>query len=103
MSRRIPNGAWCLFRANPGGTRQGKVVIAQHRSIDDPETGGKYTVKVYSSEKTINRDDSWHHERIVLHPDSLQPGYEPIVISRDTADDEFMIVAELLTVFEHKP
>ncbi|MGE4370542.1 MAG: DNA/RNA helicase domain-containing protein, partial [Burkholderiaceae bacterium] len=98
MSRRIPNGSWCLFRANPGGTRQGKVVIARHRSIDDPETGGKYTVKVYSSEKTFNPDGSWQHERIVLHPDSLQPGYEPIIISRDTADDDFMIVAELLTI-----
>lgn len=102
MSRRIPNGSWCLFRAKPGGTRQGKVVIAQHRSINDPETGGKYTIKAYSSEKKINPDGSWQHERIVLHPDSLQPGYEPIVISRDAADDEFMIIAELLTVLENE-
>uniref|UniRef100_UPI00333FB8B2 S24 family peptidase n=1 Tax=Castellaniella defragrans TaxID=75697 RepID=UPI00333FB8B2 len=51
MNRRIPNGSWCLFRVNSSGTRQGKVVIAQHRSIDDPETGGKYTIKVYSSKK----------------------------------------------------
>ncbi len=40
MNRRIPNGAWCLFRANPTGTRRGKVVVVQHRSIADPETGG---------------------------------------------------------------
>ena len=31
MNRRIPNGAWCLFRGNPSGTRQGKVVVVQHR------------------------------------------------------------------------
>src|SRR5690606_22287382 len=43
MNRRIPNGAWCLWRANPGGTRQGKVVLAEHRDIDDPELGGRYT------------------------------------------------------------
>ena len=24
MNRRIPNGAWCLFRLSPEGTRQGK-------------------------------------------------------------------------------
>ncbi|ASC67298.1 AAA family ATPase [Achromobacter denitrificans] len=102
MSRRIPNGSWCLFRANPAGTRQGKVVIVQHRSIDDPETGGKYTIKVYSSEKTINPDGSWQHEQIVLHPDSLQPGYEPIVIHREAAGDDFMIVAELLTVLDNE-
>lgn len=102
MSRRIPNGSWCLFRANPGGTRQGKIVIAQHRSIDDPETGGKYTVKVYSSEKTAAPDGGWQHERIVLRPDSQQPGYEPIVIDRNAADDEFTIVAEFLTVLENE-
>src|SRR5262249_10736098 len=33
MNRRIPNGSWCLFRANPQGTRSGKVVVAQHHSI----------------------------------------------------------------------
>ena len=51
MNRRIPNGSWCLFKANPGGTRQGKVVIVEHRDIQDPETGTSCTVKVYSSEK----------------------------------------------------
>jgi len=33
MNRRIPNGSWCLFRLNPTGTRQGKIVLAQHRGI----------------------------------------------------------------------
>jgi uncharacterized protein len=98
MSRRIPNGSWCLFRANPTGTRQGKVVIAQHRSIDDPETGGRYTIKVYFSEKTTQADGGWQHEQIMLRPDSLEPGYEPIVINREEADDDLLIVAELLTV-----
>ncbi|MBU4612981.1 DUF2075 domain-containing protein [Achromobacter sp. GG226] len=78
MSRRIPNGSWCLFRVSPGGTRQGKVVIAQHRDIDDPETGGKYTVKLYSSEKTTDSEGSWRHEKIILSPDSLPgPGAAP--------------------------
>ncbi|VCU72422.1 RecBCD enzyme subunit RecD [Pigmentiphaga humi] len=100
MSRRIPNGSWCLFRANPGGTRQGKVVIAQHRSIDDPETGGRYTIKVYSSEKIAAEDGSWRHERIVLRPDSMQAGYEPIVIEQGPEDESFSIMAEMLIVLE---
>lgn len=56
MNCRIPSGAWCLFRANPEGTREGKVVVVQHRSIADPETGGRYTVKLYSSEKVADED-----------------------------------------------
>lgn len=54
MNRRIPNGAWCLFRANPTGSR--KVVFVQHRSIEDQDTGWSYTVKIYASEKVASDD-----------------------------------------------
>lgn len=98
MNRRIPNGAWCLFRANPAGTREGKVVVVQHRSISDPETGGRYTVKLYSSEKVAAEDGGWRHERITLRPDSDQPGFEPITISVEEGGDDFLVVAEMLMV-----
>lgn len=100
MNRRIPNGAWCLFRANPAGTRQGKVVVIQHRDIADPDTGGRYTVKVYRSEKIPDEQGGWQHERITLYPDSDRPGYAPIVIEARNPDDGFVVVAELLTVIE---
>ncbi len=98
MNRRIPNGAWCLFRANPTGTREGKVVVVQHRSIADPETGGRYTIKVYSSEKDPAEDGGWRHRRITLRPDSDRPGFEPIVIEAGDGDEGFVVVAEMLTV-----
>ena len=56
MNRRIPNRAWCVWRLNPAGSRQGKVVLAQHRDIQDSETDGRYTVKVYESEKAVADD-----------------------------------------------
>ena len=98
MNRRIPNGAWCLFRAHPTGTRQGKVVVVQHRSIADPETGGRYTVKVYASEKKPDEDDGWRHERITLHPDSDRPGFEAIEIRLSEDDEGFSVVAEMLMI-----
>jgi hypothetical protein len=98
MNRRIPNGAWCLFRANPAGTREGKVVVVQHRSIADPETGGRYTVKLYSSEKTAATDGDWRHTRITLRPDSTQPGFQPLVIERPESDEGFAVIAEMLMV-----
>jgi hypothetical protein len=100
MNRRIPNGAWCLFRANPSGTRQGKVVVVQHRSIADPETGGRYTIKLYSSEKIPSDDGGWQHERITLRPDSDRPEFAPIVIEVGAGDNEFAVVAEMLLVLE---
>lgn len=97
MNRRIPNGAWCLWRTNPGGTRQGKVVLAQHRDIDDPELGGRYTVKVYESEKVATDDGGWRHAVIRLKPDSDDPAFEPIVLE-DLEEGELSIVAELVEV-----
>ena len=98
MNRRIPNGSWCLFRANPPGTREGKVVVVQHRSIADPETGGRYTIKVYSSEKVPDADGGWRHRRITLRPDSDRLGFDPIVIELDEKKDALAVVAEMLTV-----
>jgi uncharacterized protein len=98
MNRRIPNGSWCLFRANPTGTREGKVVVVQHHSIADPETGGRYTVKLYASEKAPAEDGGWRHERITLRPDSNRPEFEPIVINLNDGEDGFSVVAEFLLV-----
>ena len=85
MNRRIPDGSWCLFRANPQGTRSGKVVVAEHRSIEDPESGGSYTVKVYSSEKMQTNDGAWFHSRVELSPDSTDPKFNPLVFGPNTA------------------
>lgn len=98
MNRRVPNGAWCLFRANPTGTREGKVVVVQHRSIDDPETGGRYTIKRYASEKVRSEDGGWRHLKVTLHPDSDQSRFQPIVLTVNDADEGFQVVAELLMV-----
>lgn len=61
MNRRIPNGSWNLFRAAPAGSREGKVVVVQHRDIADPETGGRFTIKRYRSEKEAGPDGTWRH------------------------------------------
>ncbi len=98
MNRRIPNGAWCLFRAAPEGTREGKIVVVQHRDIADPETGGRYTVKVYSSEKAATEDGEWRHQRITLKPDSDRPEYQPIVLELQDGQDSLHVVAEWLMV-----
>jgi DUF2075 family protein len=98
MNRRIPNGAWCLFSANPTGTREGRVVVVQHRSIADPETGGRYTIKLYSSEKVRADDGEWRHQRITLRPDSDRPEFEPIVIEIENGDESLRVVAEMLLV-----
>lgn len=97
MNRRVPNGAYCLFRLNPHGPRHGMVVLAQHRDIQDTDFGGHFTVKVYESEKEHSADGTWRHRRIILKPDSTDPAYRPIVLE-DLQEGEAAVVAELVEV-----
>jgi hypothetical protein len=97
MNRRIPNGAYCVWRLKPTGTRQGKVVVAQHRDIQDPEHGGTYTVKIYESDKLADEHGEARNVRVVLRLDSNDPSFSPIVV-QEADDGESSIVAELLEV-----
>jgi type I site-specific restriction-modification system R (restriction) subunit len=96
MEPAIPDGAWCLFSAPVEGTRQGKTVLVQLRDGVDPETGERYTVKRYESEK-VPSGDSWRHARITLQP--LNPDFQPIVLTPDEGD-RLQVVAELVEVLD---
>lgn len=88
------------FQRDPGAAA---APLVEHRRIADPETGGRYTVKLYTSEKTPNEEGGWLHTRITLRPDTDLPGFEPIVIEVDEGDSEdlgFRVVAEFLAVLE---
>lgn len=95
MEPRIPDGAWCLFASPVEGSRDGRILLVEHRSIDDPDNGGRYTVKRYRSSKRAVEGALWEHEEIVLEP--LNPEYEPIVL-RDVEEEEFRVIAELVEV-----
>ena len=69
--------------------------MAQYRGTADPETGGTFTVKRYSSEKVPDGSGSWRHKSIVLSP--LNPDYKPIVLNEQDADD-LKVVAEFVGV-----
>lgn len=95
MNRRIPSGAYCIFGKNRPGSRSGRVVLAQHRTIDDPDNGGQYTVKVFRSSKSPDQDTEWKHDRIWLEPDSDLAKYSAIEI---IDPDETTIIAEMIEV-----
>lgn len=97
MNRRIPNGSWCLFKANPGGSREGKIVLVQHRDIQDVEQGGHYTVKEYRSEKADAGDDNWYHSKIILKPKTSALGYKDITLTEDQAR-HLRVVGEFVSI-----
>lgn len=95
MEPLIPDNSFCVFSEGAAGSRQGKIVLVQHHSIKDFESGGSYTVKKYWSKKVFNEDGSWRHERIVL--ESLNKAYEPIIIS-ETSEGDFRVIGEFISI-----
>jgi phage repressor protein C with HTH and peptisase S24 domain len=92
MEPRIPDGSLNLFRYNPVGSRQGKILLIQRFGVTD-ETA-RYTIKRYTSKKVQSSEDEWRHERIRLEP--LNPEFE----AWDVDPEGFAVVAEWLRVIE---
>ncbi len=97
MEPLIPNGSYCVFSANVVGSRANKIVLVQQNSISDPDTGGKYTVKKYTSKKKYSPDGTWEHEEITLLP--LNPEYSQISIP-NANEGEFLVIAEFIAVIK---
>ena len=95
MEPLIPDSSLCLFRAYDGDTRQNAIVLAEHLDASDPDTGGAYSVKRYSSVKSFSPDGTWSHDSITLSP--VNPDYAPIEIPPDRADS-FRTVARFLRI-----
>lgn len=86
MNKIIPNGSICIFRKYTGGSRNGKIVLVEHRNMQDTDFGSGYTIKEYRSKK-ITGNDTWEHESITLKPLSYDLNYENIELSNDELID----------------
>jgi type I restriction enzyme R subunit len=95
MEPTIPNNSFCLFCFERGGSRNGKVVLAQSRKVTDPETQQKFTVKRYHSEKEYFDDETWKHKKITLSPDNKD--YDDIILE-DVNEEDFRVIAEFICV-----
>lgn len=95
MEPDIPDGAYALFRRPRAGSRQGRTLFLWHEGITDPHTGGRYTVKIYESEKRGSEDGEWQHARIILKP--RNPDYTPIVLEPEE-EGEVRVIGEFVQV-----
>lgn len=89
----INDGDYCVFRSNPAGSRQGKIILAQHHNKFDPDYCGSFSIKTYTSKKRFDEFGNWMHEEIVLQPKNSS--YSPIIINEEDSED-FRIVGEYI-------
>src|SRR5204863_7682055 len=93
MEPLIPDGSYCLFSSPVTGTRQGKIVLVRMQDGVDPETGERYTVKQYQSNK-LRDGASWKHQTIKLKP--INPAYSVIELTTSGNEARFVVVAEFV-------
>lgn len=99
MEPTIPEGSWCLFRADRGGSRHGRLVLVWHRGATDPALGGEFSVKKYRSTKAQSSDGSWSHREIRFEPLNPDPAYQPLVFD-PSAEGEIRVIGEYVCTLE---
>lgn len=97
MEPRIQDGDYCLFETYQGGSREGKIVLAEHHGEVDEDYEGAYSIKVYRSKKTYNEFGEWEHESIDLWP--LNRAYNTIHVDAEDSDS-FRIIGEFIEVVD---
>jgi DUF2075 family protein len=95
MNKIIPNNSVCLFERYIGGSRNGKIVLVEMTDFNDSDTGSNYTVKEYTSKKTVS-EEGWKHEEITLLPRSSN--YYPPIILRDEGTINLKVVGVFIKV-----
>ncbi len=82
MNKKIPNGSYCLFSKDEGGSRNGKIILVELYDKQDSESGSRFTVKEYQSKKIID-ENQWSHQSITLKPLSENSEYKDIELAGD--------------------
>jgi DUF2075 family protein/predicted GIY-YIG superfamily endonuclease/SOS-response transcriptional repressor LexA len=98
MNRIIPNNSVALFRFERGGSRNGKIVLVEHSTVIDGDSGSHYTVKEYQSFK-LEDVGGWHNQKILLKPRSYDESFEPIELTEDQSS-HYRVVGEFVRVLD---
>ena len=81
MLPKIKDGDLCVFERYHGGSREGEIVLSQVNEYYE-EYGGKYTIKKFHSEKTVNEEGVEVHSKIELQPLN-KDGFKTIEVPED--------------------
>jgi hypothetical protein len=95
MEPTIPDGSYCLFRWEKGGSRNGLIVLVASNLVNDPENEQRFTIKRYKSEKEFYDDGTWQHKKIILSPDNRN--FKDIILE-NIQPGQFKVIAEFVKI-----
>ena len=66
----------------------------------DQDMNSHFTIKTYFSSKVVT-EEGLRHDKIILKPNSTNPSYEDIVLTKeDFEENKFNVVGEFVAVLE---
>ena len=99
MEPLIPENSDCVFRGGTiAGTRQNKLLLIWNRTTIDE--GGRYTVKRYTSRKSLTEEGSPLHEEIRLVP--VNPDYESWLLAPAEFESDYRVFGEFVRVLAYE-
>ena len=70
MEPEICDGDLCVMRKVAGGNYENRIMLVQHSSIADPETGGAYTIKKFTrdGDSVVLVPSNADYQKITIRP-----------------------------------
>ena len=70
MEPEICDGDLCVMRKVAGGNYENRIMLVQHSSIADPETGGAYTIKKFTrdGDSVVLVPSNSDYQKITIRP-----------------------------------
>jgi superfamily II DNA or RNA helicase/HKD family nuclease/phage repressor protein C with HTH and peptisase S24 domain len=99
MNKTIPNNSICIFKKDVIGSRNGKILLIENRDSFDPDFNSAFTVKTYSSEKTVT-EEGYQHDSILLKPNSYDKSFKNIILNEENTI-EMRVIGEFVKVLNH--
>jgi len=96
MNKIIPNNAICIFKKYFAGSRGGKILLFENTDSFDPDFNSAFTVKTYSSKKTVS-EKGYQHNEILLRPNSYDNRFKAIVVNEENSE-QIKVLGEFISV-----
>jgi len=71
MEPAVKAGSYCLFRKAGDVLPAGEIMLVRHPKINDPHSGGDWTVRKATFTGAVAETDSWKHGQIKLEAEAL--------------------------------
>lgn len=95
MAPALQAGNYCLFQKAGDALPEGEIMLVRHPKIEDPHSGGDWTVRKATFTGAAAETDAWKHGQIKLEAEALA---EPIITIDLLDSSGFKVIGQFVQV-----